>query len=219
MVGARSAREDAEAVAAEIRASGARAAAHVADVATPEGAAGLVQATVDALGGLDILVNNAAIRREVDFAALGWDEWREVMGVTLDGAYLCAHAAWPHLVAAGPAAVVINIGGLSAHVGAAGRAHVLAAKAGLVGLTRGLAHDLAPHGGRVNCVAPGLIDTVRAAASTSGGVPAHHARHASLTGRRGACEDVAAMVRFLCGPGAVHVTGQTVHVNGGAYLG
>jgi len=219
MVGARSARAEAESVVAEIRAMGGHAGLHLADVATPEGAANLVRATVDTLGGLDILVNNAAVRREVDFGELGWDQWREVLGVALDGAYLCAHAAWPYLVAAGTAASVINIGGLSAHVGAAGRAHVLAAKAGLVGLTRGLAHDLAPSGGRANCVAPGLIDTARTSASTTGGSPAHHARHASLAGGRGAPADVAAMVRFLCGPGAGYVTGQTIHVNGGAYLG
>jgi 3-oxoacyl-[acyl-carrier protein] reductase len=218
-VGARTARAEAESVVLEIRAGGGQAHLYLADVATPKGAADLVRAAVEAWGGLDILVNNAAVRREVDFANLGWDEWREVLGVALDGAYLCAHAAWQHLVAAGQDGVVINIGGLSAHVGAAGRAHVLAAKAGLVGLTRGLAHDLASSGGRANCVAPGLIDTVRTSPSTTGGTPAHHARHASLTGGRGVPADVAAMVRFLCGPEARYITGQTIHVNGGAYLG
>ena len=108
----------------------------------------------------------------------------------------------------------MNIGGLSAHAGAAGRAHVVAAKAGLVGLTRALAHDLAEHGVMVNCVAPGLIETKRAGAE-----PAHHARHSPLTGRRGQPEEVAALVRFLCGPNARYITGQTIHANGGIYLG
>ena len=221
MINARTARDEAEQTAADVRATGARAAVMLADVATPDGAAALVSATVDALGGLDILVNNASVRREVDFADLDFVQWREILGITLDGAYLCSHAALPHLVDAGArsAAAIVNIGGLSAHTGAPRRAHVLAAKAGLVGLTRGLAYDLAASGVTVNCVAPGIIDTVRLASSTSGGAPAHHAAHSTLVNRRGRPEEVAALVRFLCGPDGRYITGQTLHVNGGAYLG
>jgi 3-oxoacyl-[acyl-carrier protein] reductase len=213
VINARTARADAEAVAEEVRAAGGTAAVVVADVSVPEGARAIVEATVAAFGGLDILVNNAAMRREVDFADLDYAEWRSVLGVALDGAYLCSHAALPHLMAAGGHGAIVNIGGLSAHTGAARRAHVLAAKAGLVGLTRGLAHDLAPHGVTVNCVVPGLIDTVR-----DGATPAHHSVNRTLVGRLGTPADVAAMVRFLCGPTARYMTGQTLHVNGGAFL-
>ncbi len=110
---------------------------------------------------------------------------------------------------------VVNIGGLSAHTGSKHRAHVTTAKLGLVGFTRGLAHDLAPHQVTVNLVAPGTIATKR---RTDVAQPSHHLINNSLTGGRGAPEDVAAMVRFLCGPTARYVTGQTIHVNGGAYL-
>jgi 3-oxoacyl-[acyl-carrier protein] reductase len=110
----------------------------------------------------------------------------------------------------------VNIGGLSAHTGSAGRAHVVSAKAGLVGLTRALAHDLAQHKVTVNCVSPGLINTVR---EGSGPGPAHHATHGPLVGRRGEPEEVAAVVRFLCGPEARYITGQTIHANGGAFFG
>jgi 3-oxoacyl-[acyl-carrier protein] reductase len=174
----------------------------------------VVDACASAFGGLEILVNNAAVRHEVDFAQLDYAQWREVLGIALDGAFLCSHAALPHLMAAGGRGAIVNIGGLSAHTGAARRAHVLAAKAGLVGLTRGLAHDLGPHGVTVNCVAPGLIETVR-----QGAPPGHHAHQQIPIGRRGSPADVAAMVRFLCGPSARYMTGQTLHVNGGAYLG
>jgi len=213
VINARSSTADAEAVAGEIVNAGGKAIAKVADVGTPAGANDLIAAAIDKFGRLDMLVNNAAVRREVDFEKLDYAEWRETMATILDGAYLCAHAALPHLIAAGGGAIV-NIGGLSSFTGAARRAHVIAAKAGLVGLTRALAHDLAPHGVTVNCVAPGLIDTTR-----RGPEPAHHATHATLVGRRGTPEEIAGVVRFLCGPEGRYITGQTLHVNGGVFMG
>ena len=212
VINAKSSAAEAEAAAKEIRDAGGNATARIADVSTPDGAAALVAAAVDAFGRVDILVNNAAVRREMDFARLDYQEWRDIIGTILDGAYLCAHAALPHLIAARGGSIV-NIGGLSSYTGAARRAHVIAAKAGLVGLTRALAHDLAPHAITVNCVAPGLIDTAR-----RGPEPAHHASHAPLVGRRGTPEEIAAVVRFLCGPDARYITGQTLHANGGVFM-
>jgi 3-oxoacyl-[acyl-carrier protein] reductase len=104
---------------------------------------------------------------------------------------------------------------MSGHTGAAGRPHVVAAKLGLVGLTRALAHDLAPDAITVNCVVPGLIDTKRGASS---GLKTAHL-HETLIGRHGTAEEVAAAVRFLAGPDARYITGQELHLNGGAYLG
>lgn len=212
IINARSAAADAEAVAAEIRQAGGRAAVKLADVTDPAAVEALIAAAVSSFGRLDILVNNASVRREVDFAALDYAEWRAILGLTLDGAYLCSHAALPHLIASGTGSIV-NIGGLSSHTGATRRAHVIAAKAGLAGLTRALAHDLAAHGITVNCVAPGLIQTVRV-----GEEPAHHAVHKTPGGRRGTPEEVAALVGFLCGPDARYITGQTIHANGGAFM-
>src|SRR6267142_322481 len=122
---------------------------------------------------------------------------------------------WPPRQASGSGAIV-NIGGMSAHTGAKHRAHVLAAKSGLIGFTKALAQDLAESGIRVNCVAPGLIDTVRAPGSKP---PQHHQVVKSLSGALGTPEDIAAAVRFLAGPAARYITGQVLHVNGGAYLG
>lgn len=213
VINARSSEADAEAVAREIVAAGGKAMAKIADVGTPDGAKALVAAAVDTFGRLDILVNNAAVRREIDFEKLDYAEWRDIIATILDGAYLCAHEALPHMMTAGGGSIV-NIGGLSSFTGAARRAHVIAAKAGLVGLTRALAHDLAPHAITVNCVAPGLVDTAR-----RGPEPSHHAAHATLVGRRGTPDEIAALVRFLCGPDARFITGQTVHVNGGVFMG
>jgi len=212
MVSARASAAEADAVAAEIRGGGGRAAVKLADVADPASAAALIAATVEAFGRLDILVNNAAVRREVDFASLDYREWRDIIGTILDGAYLCSHAALPHLMASGSGAI-INIGGLAAHTGASRRAHVIAAKAGLEGLTRALAHDLAPHGITVNTIAPGLVDTVRDK------LPSHHAAHKPLVGRLGKPGEIAALVHFLCGPDARYITGQTIHANGGVFMG
>jgi 3-oxoacyl-[acyl-carrier protein] reductase len=212
VINAKSSAADADAVVREVREAGGQAVAKIADVGQPDEAASLIDAAIAAFRRLDILVNNAAVRREIDFEKLDYREWRAITATILDGAYLCAHAAAPHLIAAGGGSIV-NIGGLSSYTGAARRAHVIAAKAGLVGLTRALAHDLAPHGITVNCVAPGLIDTER-----RGPEPAHHAKHATLVGRRGAPEEVAAVVRFLCGPEARYITGQTLHANGGVFM-
>ena len=213
VVNARSSAADAAAVVREIQDVGGQAVAKIANVGDPSSVASLIDTAIQTFGRLDILVNNAAVRREIDFEKLDYNEWREIMATILDGAYLCAHAASPHMIAAGGGSIV-NIGGLSSYTGAARRAHVIAAKAGLVGLTRALAHDLAPHGITVNCVAPGLIDTAR-----SGPEPAHHSRHSTLVGRRGTPGEIAAVVRFLCGPDARYITGQTLHANGGVFMG
>ena len=158
---------------------------------------------------------NVAKRREKPFAEMSYAEWREIMDVTLDGAFHCVKACLPALRESG-AGTIVNIGGLSAHTGAKDRAHVVTAKAGIVGFTRALAHDLASDGITVNCVVPGLIGTPRPKHSPE---PAHHLAHQTITGARGRPEDVAAAVRFLCGPGARYLTGQAIHSNGGAYLG
>jgi 3-oxoacyl-[acyl-carrier protein] reductase len=215
VVNARSNCAEAEAVAREIEAARGRALVHVGDVADAAAVQVMADATVKHFGRLDILVNNAALRREKPFAEMSYLEWREILDVTLDGAFHCAKACLPALRKSG-AGTIVNIGGLSAHTGAKNRAHVVTAKAGIVGFTRALAHDLASDGITVNCVVPGLIGTPRAKDKPE---PAHHLNHQTITSERGKPEDVAAAVRFLCSPGARYITGQAIHANGGAYLG
>jgi 3-oxoacyl-[acyl-carrier protein] reductase len=215
VVNALHSRTEAEAVASEITTAGGQAIVALADVTSEEGAKRLVASAIDAFGRLDCVVNNAAVRRETAFSDLSYSEWREVLDIILDGAFLMAKAAQSEL-ALSDSATIINIGGMSAHTGAANRAHVVTAKAGLVGLTKALANDLAPQGITVNCVVPGIIGTVRAESTTHN--PSHHATHTPLVGRRGRPEEVAALVQFLAGPGARYLTGQTIHANGGAFL-
>ena len=205
---------EAENVVRAIEAGGGKATAVLGDIGDEKTATALANAALKRFGRIDILVNNAALRREKSIAEMSYAEWREVMNVVLDGAFRCVHACLPSLKKNGGS--IINIGGMSAHIGSKDRAHVIAAKAALVGFSRALAHDLAADKITANCVVPGAIDTTRPDTSHR---PAHHLTHGTITGERGKSEDVAAMVRYLCGPGGRYVTGQTIHVSGGAYLG
>ena len=214
VVNVRSNKAEADKVVGEIAAAGGKAVSVLGDVADPKVADALAAAALRAFGRIDILVNNAALRREEPVSEMSYADWREVMDVTLDGAFHCLKACLPALKKNGGA--VVNIGGMSAHIGAKNRAHVMTAKAGLVGFSRALAHDLAADRITSNCVVPGAIDTSRPASSPN---PAHHLTHGTISGERGKPQDVAAMVRFLAGPGGRNVTGQTLHVNAGAYLG
>ena len=215
LVNARGNRAEAEAVARDVEERGGKALVHIGDVADATAVQAMADAALKHFGRLDILVNNAALRREKPFAEMSYAEWREIMDVTLDGTFHCVKACLPALKQSG-SGTIVNIGGLSAHTGAKDRAHVVTAKAGIVGFTRALAHDLADDGITVNCVVPGLIGTPRPKDKPE---PAHHLVHQTITGARGRPEDVAAAVRFLCGPGARYITGQAIHSNGGAYLG
>ena len=212
MVNAKTSRAMAEET---VKMIGSAAAFYIADVTNPKEVQELVKKTVDRFGRLDILVNNAAVRFENAFASISHEEWRSVMAIILDGAFLCSQACLPHMVKAG-GGTIINIGGLTGHRGATGRAHVIAAKSGLAGLTKALALDLAPQHITVNCVVPGTIESQRGLP----GVPERPEgrRAPPPIGRRGEPEEIAAMVRMLCGPDARYITGQAIHVNGGGYM-
>lgn len=199
---------------AMIEAIGGRAILATGDVTSEADMAALMATATTAFGRIDILVNNAALRRETKFEDLTYAEWREVTAVILDGAFLCAKAALPALRENGGS--IINLGGLSAHTGTTDRAHVIAAKTAVVGLTRALAHDLAPFKITANCVVPGLIDTKRG--KSGHGSASLAAARIPLAGRLGRPEEVANMVRYLAGPQSRYITGQTIHINGGAFL-
>jgi 3-oxoacyl-[acyl-carrier protein] reductase len=217
VVNVRASRDEGQSVVDAIAARGGEALLTVADVTQRSEVDAMVAAAAQRFRRLDMLVNNAAIRRESGFAEMTYAEWRDTLAVCVDGAFHCTQAALP-LLKQSAAATIINIGGMTGHTGAARRAHVVTAKAALSGMTRALAHELAEFAITVNCIAPGLIDTVRDGRSASAD-PAHRARHAALLGRRGHPEEIASAVVWLAGDGARFTTGQTVHINGGAYLG
>src|SRR5207237_5141462 len=180
VVNARSNRAEAEAVAREIEALGGKALVHIGDVGDAKAVQAMADAAMQQFGRIDCLINNAALRREKSFAEMDYREWREILDVTLDGTFHCVKACLPALRKSG-AGSIVNIGGLSAHTGAKDRAHVVTAKAGIIGFTRALAHDLADGGITVNCVVPGLIGTPRPKDKPE---PAHQTTHQPISGKR-----------------------------------
>src|ERR671919_2129055 len=215
VVNTRSAREEAEAVAAEIKAEGGQALVQVADVTDEAAVQAMVDAALRHFGRLDILVNNAADRQQAPLTAISLAQWRHITGIIVDGSFLCARACLPPMIAGG-GGTIINIGGASAHIGAHNRAHVITAKAALVGLTKAIAVEFADRGITANCVVPGHIGGQRS--RTSGEAPPMAGRAVPLVGRSGTPEEVAAVVHQLCLPTSRYITGQTIHVSGGMVL-
>ena len=207
VVNARTNEAEAQAVAAEARALGVRATAILADVANRKAVDAMVSEAMAELGGIDILVNNAAIRPSKPFVDVTDEEWERVRGVVLDGALYCTRAVVPSMIARGSGNIQFIVGD-GAFSGRAERAHVSAAKMGLVGLGRSLARELAPHNIRVNIVSPGFIDTARDPAWYPKGI-------GEDVERKGTVDDVAAACAFLASDDAAYITGQTLHVNGG----
>ena len=214
IVNARSNREEAEAVAEEIRALGRRALPVLADVSNKEQVDSMVKLALDEFGKIDILLNNAAIRPHKPFLDLTLEDWEYVRGVVLDGAFYCTQAVMPSMVEHNFGRVLFFTGD-GAWGGGAERGHVSAAKMGLIGLSRSLATEFAPHNVRVNVVSPGSIDTSRANPEwypqsrppNASGIP---------LGRQGQTDEIAATCLFLVSDDGGFITGQTLHVNGGS---
>jgi 3-oxoacyl-[acyl-carrier protein] reductase len=186
-----------------------------ADAAKREDADRLVEAARREFGRLDVVVNNAGITRDALLIRMKDDDWDQVMDVNLRGAFLMTRAAAKTMMRQ-RSGRIINIASTAGAMGNAGQVNYSAAKAGLIGLTKACARELAHWSILVNAVAPGLIDT-----DMSAGIP-DAARQALLAqvalGRIGTTREVAEVVGFLAGDGASYVTGQVFHVNGGLYM-
>ena len=206
----------AQAVAEEIQTAGGRAVVQMGDVTRESDANALAEVCMSSFGRLDFLICNPGLRKQTPLLEITLEEWHRVLAVPLDGAFLMAKAAVPHMIAGGRGGSIVTLGGVSAFLGTQGRAHVCAAKAGLIGFTHALAMELAQHDIRANCVAPGAIDTVRGA--SAGARPGNMGAHRAPLGRLGKSEEIAAVVRQLCLPDGAYITGQTIHVNGGVFL-
>jgi 3-oxoacyl-[acyl-carrier protein] reductase len=215
-------KEELEAVGAECRKAGGRVVTALADVADAAAVQAMVERGVAELGGIDVLVCNAAIRPHKSLAETSVEEWHHVLGVNLHSAFYLARAVVPSMKARGRGSI-ITLGGLSSLTGRPDTAAVTTAKTGLLGLTRALASELGPSGIRVNMVMPGFIDTERRYAEwypefrkAPPGSP-EQLKQIPL-GRLGRPEDIADACVFLASDASAYVTGDTLRVMGGRFI-
>jgi NAD(P)-dependent dehydrogenase (short-subunit alcohol dehydrogenase family) len=172
----------------------------------------MAQGALKKFGRIDYLINNAALRQEKAIEHMSFEDWRSIIGVTMDGAFHCVKACLESIKKS-DAGSIINMGGLTGAMGAPDRAHVVAAKAGVAGFTRALAMELAPHRITVNTIVPSM----QAKPDKPNEIPAHPI-YRPLLGRAGWPTDAAPLARVLLGPGGRYITGQIINVNGGTYF-
>lgn len=213
VVNARESKDLCEEVVTEIEAAGGKAISCLGDISDPEAVQNIVDDTVGAFGGVDILVNNAAVRSNIPFLEIDQDEWTRIAGTCLQGTLNLSRACIPLMIERGGGAIV-SLAGLSSYKGSAGRSHVMATKDGLMGLTRGIAIEFGEKNIRANAAVVGRFDTVRSANALQSGFTTEPD---IPLGRMGVAQDMADVIRFLVGPGSSYISGQTIHVNGAAY--
>jgi 3-oxoacyl-[acyl-carrier protein] reductase len=214
IVNARTNQAEADAVVSEARELGVKAMAVIADVAEKDQVEAMAARALSEFGRVDILINNAAIRPHKSFTELTQQDWEHVRGVVLDGALYLTRALIEPMVKNRYGRILFFVGDGAFSGRGAGRAHISAAKMGLIGLARGLASEFAPKNIRVNVVSPGSIDTRRDNPEWYHGRPPDAA--GIPLGRQGSVDEIAATCLFLVSEDGGFITGQTIHVNGGA---
>jgi len=208
----------AESAAAEITALGRRAVTIAADIARPDEARRLVADAERALGPIDVLVNNAGIFPRAPFLELTEEMWDAVIDTNLKATFVCSQEAARRMVAAGRPGVIVNLSSGAPYRGSMRATAYMSSKLGIVGLTRGMARELAPLGIRVNAIAPGVTNTAMPRLGNTEEGLAVLAKN-NPSGRLAEPEDIADVVVFLASEEARHLVGQLIHVNGGDYHG
>ncbi|HFN9071941.1 3-oxoacyl-[acyl-carrier-protein] reductase [Staphylococcus aureus] len=208
-------KEKAEAVVEEIKAKGVDSFAIQANVADADEVKAMIKEVVSQFGSLDVLVNNAGITRDNLLMRMKEQEWDDVIDTNLKGVFNCIQKATPQMLRQRSGAI-INLSSVVGAVGNPGQANYVATKAGVIGLTKSAARELASRGITVNAVAPGFI------VSDMTGALSDELKEQMLTqiplARFGQDTDIANTVAFLASDKAKYITGQTIHVNGGMYM-
>jgi NAD(P)-dependent dehydrogenase (short-subunit alcohol dehydrogenase family) len=209
--------EAAQQIAETVREKGRRALTVQANIARLPQVEAMVVAVEEGLGPIDVLVNNAAVFPRVPFLEMGEADWDFVLDVNLKGSFFCAQAAAKRMVAAQRQGTIVNLTSGAAYRGSPRGVHYCASKGGVLSMTRQMALELAPHGIRVNAIAPGITDTAQPRyGSTEEEIEA--AGRTIPLGRIAQPEDIARAAVFLASDDAGFVTGHCLHVNGGGYL-
>jgi len=211
-------RTAADEVVAKVRGAGRRACLAQGDVSRARDADAIVARVASELGAPTILVNNAGVFPRVEFLAMTESDWDHVLDINLKGSFLCAQAFARRMVEAGRGGSIVNLGSVAMR-GAPLGVHYSASKAGVMGLTRAMALALAPHRIRVNAIAPGLTDTAQPRYGNTEAELVEMGRQIPLGGRMATPEEIARVAVFLAAEDAGWITGQTIHVNGGAFMG
>ncbi|MBV9585347.1 MAG: SDR family oxidoreductase [Alphaproteobacteria bacterium] len=214
VVNARSNEQEANSVAREVRDLGVKALPIIADVGKRDQVERMAAKALSEFGRVDILINNAAIRPHKPFTELTVADWEEVRNIVLDGALYLTRALIEPMVKNKYGRILFFVGDGAFSGRGKGRAHISAAKMGLIGMARGLASEFAEHNIRVNVVSPGSIDTRRDNPEWYGGRPP--GTEGIPLGRQGHVDEIAATCLFLVTEDGGFITGQTIHVNGGA---
>lgn len=182
------------------------------DVSKRESAEEMFSLAAENLGGVDVLVNNAGISLEKLITDTAEQEWRELMGVNLDGVFFCSRLALPYMISQKSGAI-INISSMWGQTGASCEVAYSASKAGVIGFTKALAKEVAPSGVRVNCIAPGVIMTDMMSSFDKNTL--RELREETPLGKLGTPKNIADAAVFLASPQAEYITGQVLGVNGG----
>lgn len=215
-IGYRLERAAAEALVRSIVDAGGEAHCVAAELADRGEAEMLVDDAAERFGGLDVLINNHGIWKGAPIDEMSDGEWNEMIGINLTGVFHVIRAAVPYLKAAGGGSIV-NLSSTAGQRGEAGHSHYAATKGAIISMTKSLAVELAPHGIRTNCVAPGWVDTDMSH-ETLVGPQAEEIRAAIPLGRPGTAEEIAGAVLFLASPLAAFINGEILNVNGGSVL-
>lgn len=213
VVNARESKDLCAEVVAEIEGAGGRAITALGDISDEAAAKSIIDAAIEAFGGVDILVNNAAVRSNIPFLEIDNAEWERVRGTCVQGTLNLSRGCIPSMIERGGGAIV-SLAGLSSYQGSAGRSHVMATKDALMGMTRGIAIEFGPQNIRANAAVVGRFDTVR---SGNAPKPGFTSEPDIPLGRMGVPQDMADLIRFLVGPASSYISGQTIHCNGAAY--
>jgi NAD(P)-dependent dehydrogenase (short-subunit alcohol dehydrogenase family) len=211
-------RDCCEQTATDVRALGCEALVVEADVTQRESVRQLISTATEKFGRIDVLVNNAGILQQKPFNTITDEDWDTMLATNLKSVFLCSQEIMPVMLRQGGGSI-INISSSGGQLGGMLAVHYAASKAGVIALTRSLARVGAPDGIRVNCVAPGLIETEMTTKEIASPEGLQKIEQQILLRRPGRVEEVAAAVAFLVSDKAAYITGHTLNVNGGLYMG